>query len=241
MTDPMSVDDLRAAMRAGRLSLDSKVARQGDPAWRQLREVLGAASAERSIPTGAVGAADVWAKATTIGSLLTVVAVATVGLLGWKLHEADEATTKADLASLRADLAAIKDAVDKGAAGTWVRGKETVQDCVATNQLFQCTVTNITDQPLSACWIGVLGQKKGGGSMRSFPLCTGRVGARETRVVSTPWERGAASDICNKVSAFGNSVLDWDACDFTYESIDPKEGVTTAAVAPRAPAATNQP
>ena len=168
------------------------------------------------------GATDGWVKATTIGTLFAVVAVASVGVLEWKLHEADAATTRADLASLRADLAAIREAVDRGAGGTWVHGKETVQDCVATNQLFQCTVTNITDQPLSACWIGVLGQKKGGGSMRSFPLCTGRVGPRKTRFVSSPWERGVASDICNKVSASETRTRCTDPV------IDEARGVTQA-------------
>jgi hypothetical protein len=103
----------------------------------------------------------------------------------------------------------------------WVRARDTANDCYARNQTFECTVTNATDEAIEACFVGVLAQKKGGGTMRSFPLCTGRVAPRETRQVSVPWERGTAADICNKLVYGDNKILDFDACDFNTQAIDP--------------------
>jgi hypothetical protein len=229
---PVSLEEMRQAAEAGRIPSDAKVAMQGDPSWRALRDVVGVSGGAPAPATARAPSVGAWAKVTAIGSVLAPVAMIGLGVLGWKVHDDDEIRSKADAAALRAELGAVESAVKAASGGTWVRGTDTAHECQATNQLFECTVTNVTAHPIEACWIGQLAQKKGGGSMRSFPLCTGRVGPRETRSVSTPWERGSASDICNKVSVYGNSVLDFDACEFDSQPVDPPtESVPTPVAA----------
>ena len=132
---------------------------------------------------------------------------------------------------MRAALADASTAVRAASAVTWARGRDTMHNCEATNQRFKCAVTNTADQPVEACFLGVLAQKRGAGTLRSFPLCTGRVAPRETRSLSVPWESGSADDICNKLVFGSTKVLDFDACDFDLEPIDPVAQASAAAPA----------
>ncbi len=163
-----------------------------------------------------------WAKVTAIGAAVSALTLVACAALTWRVHEADALRAKTDAAALQAAVRDISAAVRAATAVTWVRARDTANDCWATNDRFHCVVTNATDQPIEACFLGTLAQKKGGGTMRSFPLCTGRVGLRETREVSVPWERGDAEDICNKFVFGSTKVLDFDACDFGSEPIDPE-------------------
>jgi hypothetical protein len=162
-----------------------------------------------------------WHKMTAIGSVLSPIVLIVCAALAWRVHEADLLRSQSDASALQNAVAGVASAVQATTAVKWVRSRDTANNCYATNQRFECTVTNAREEAIEACFVGILSQKKGGGSMRSFPLCTGRIAPRETREVSVPWERGSASDICNKLTYGDTRVLDWDSCDFTSEGVDP--------------------
>lgn len=166
-----------------------------------------------------------WSKATAIGAVLSPVTIIACAVFAWKVHDADETRAKSEAATLQAAVADVAASVRSTTAVTWVRANDTANSCHARNQTFECVVTNASDRAIEACFVGVLSQKKGGGTMRSFPACTGRIAPRESREVSVPWERGSASDICNKLVYGDNRVLDFDACDFTIDGVDPSGSV----------------
>jgi len=227
---PFSLEQLRYAFEAGQVPLDSKVAPEGAKQWEGIRDFLvrhgvavDAPDAQRvkAPPLPRSSSAGPWRKVTAIGAVLTPLAIVACAVLAWKVHEEDAISAKADTAALRAAMIDVAAAVRSTTAVTWVRARDTANNCHATNQSFECVITNASDQPIEACFVGVLAQKKGGGIMKSFPLCTGRVAPRETREVSVPWARGSAADICNKLTYGDNRILDFDACDFDTEAIDP--------------------
>jgi hypothetical protein len=241
---PISLGQLRRGVESGEVPLDAKVAKAGADEWELVRDfctrhgimadVTDARDDAPAPPTTSTArtSAGPWRIATAIGAVLTPLAIVACAVCAWKAHEADVLQSKADMVALQTALADVSAAVRSTTAVTWVHARDTANNCRATNQRFECTVTNATDQPVEACLAGTLAQKKGGGTMRSFPLCTGRIAPRETREISVPWERGSAADICNKLTYGDTRVLDFDACDFDMQPIDPSGTGTTPARTP---------
>lgn len=161
-----------------------------------------------------------WIKIAAVGALATPVVLLASMIVDWRRHIDSQAKAAADSANVRQDIQSVRDEVRVGHAATWVSTRDVVSNCYAFNDRFECTVTNVKDEPIAACWVGRLAQKQGGGTMSSIPLCTGRVGPRQTRQVSVPWQRGNAKDICNSPGRFGPE-LDWDVCTFSGEPLDP--------------------
>jgi len=150
---------------------------------------------------------------TMIGALLTPVAI---GGAGWILLRNDaiaQAKQTAAIDGLRHEL-------EKSRSSVWVDSSNTVHNCYADNSSITCTVTNVREDAITTCLVGKLSQKKASGvSLSSLIMCTGRVGPRETRNISSPWSGGFARDICNSADRGGISMLDWQACNFSIEAV----------------------
>jgi hypothetical protein len=119
------------------------------------------------------------------------------------------------------ELGAIRDELRAEQATTWISLRTAVHVCVADNSVTTCTITNPTTTPITTCFKGTLTQKKARGvHLSSLVACTGRIGPRETRTVSTPWSGGFARDVCSSTNRFGTEMLDWEVCDFTQEPVE---------------------
>lgn len=161
-----------------------------------------------------------WVKIIAVGAVATPVVLTASMVVDWQRHVDLQAKAATDFAALGQNIQAVRDEVRVGHAATWVGTKDVISTCHAFNDRFECSVTNVKDRPVAACWVGKLAQKEGGGTMTSTPLCTGRVGPQESRQVSVPWLRGNAKDICNSPGRFGQE-LDWSVCVFSAEPLDP--------------------
>lgn len=161
-----------------------------------------------------------WVKVMAVGALVTPAVLTTAMIVDWRRHVDAQLKAASDFATLERDIQAVRDEVRVGNAVSWVATRDVISNCHAFNDRFECSVTNVKDQPVAACWVGKLAQKEGGGSMSSTPLCTGRVGPRETLQVSVPWSRGHAKDICSSSGRFGPE-LDFSVCEFSAQSFDP--------------------
>jgi hypothetical protein len=150
---------------------------------------------------------------TMIGAMLTpaVVGAATWGLL----HNDAEIQAKQTAA-----IEALRRQVEQSQSAQWVDARSTAHNCYADNSNVSCTITNPGTEAITTCIVGKLKQKKASGvSLSSLVMCTGRLGPRETRNVSSPWTGGFARDICNSADRWGNEVLDWAACSFDVEGV----------------------
>ena len=119
-------------------------------------------------------------------------------------------------------IKAMEAAISSSSRGELVDAKELVPNCVGENFMASCTLTNLSNRPVATCIRSRLSQKRASGvELKSQVLCSGRIGPLETKTISGPWIGGAARDICNSTDRFGNEVLDWQACNFTNEAVDP--------------------
>jgi hypothetical protein len=175
-------------------------------------------------------------KVNAVGAASAPIFVVALGVLGWRFHEEDTARAHAEAESLRADLATVKAGVAEITAAPLVgeSAPHILQDCRGFNDRMTCVMTNLSPRPVSMCWTGGIVQKNGGGTMKASGVCTGRVGPRETREASVPWDRGHAEDICNKVGPYGSRLLDWEACEFVAKPVEPatESGPLAQATAP---------
>jgi hypothetical protein len=123
------------------------------------------------------------------------------------------------LGELRSAIADVGARVDAASAAELVDLKKTRFNCYADNTEMTCTITNMTDKPLTTCLRGKLAQKDAAGvTMASIPVCTGRIPPLTTRTLTSPWSGGFAKDMCHNAIGY----LDWGACTFTSEPFDPK-------------------
>jgi hypothetical protein len=162
---------------------------------------------------------------TMIGAMLTPIAI---GVSAWLLLRSGDTAHAKQIAAIDA----LRHQFEQSRSSVWVDAGSTAHNCYADNASISCTVTNIREEAITTCLMGKLSQRKASGvSLSSLVMCTGQLGPRETRNVSSPWTGGFARDICNSLDHWGNSILDWQACNFNIEAV----GIPALeAVAPKA-------
>ncbi|HEY3237039.1 MAG TPA: hypothetical protein VGJ84_20135 [Polyangiaceae bacterium] len=85
--------------------------------------------------------------------------------------------------------------------------------CRGSNDLLTCSFTNTGERVDGRiCVTGKLVPQKGEKNLESAPICTGRIGPKETRTISAPWARGSAADVCFKLDEHAGKQLDMDSC-----------------------------
>jgi hypothetical protein len=119
-----------------------------------------------------------WARVSGIGAILSPIAIAACAGFAWHVHEVDLASERAAAAELNAKLADVAAAVRGTTSAMWVHADDTVNDCRATNQNLECTVTNAADHPIAACLFGQLSQRRAAGRCSHF------------RSAPVGWDRG---------------------------------------------------
>lgn len=243
---PWTEAEILAAIAQG-LSPAAQIQSTTDAAWRPLMSHPAFAQAlarNNAKPDAAPAVAASqpsrwWTRVTAIGSCTTGVALVAGLVLAWRAYEHESEIARDQLTRLTAvesDIAHVRDDVSAERTSKWVDAKNAVFSCLATNTEATCTVTNVRDEAITTCVKGVLTRKKATGlSLESLPMCTGRLGARETRTVSVPWKGGFARDLCTSKNPYGGSdVFDWDACDFVTEPVDVRSLESAAGTAPKA-------
>lgn len=174
-----------------------------------------------SSPNALHAAPTRWVKLTAIGAFATPFLLLGAIAFGWRTQREASLKQSEALATLQTELRSVAAEVRSGHSAAWVDLKELESNCFATNGEVTCTFVNLRDTPVTTCALGRIQSKKSGAlQLASLPMCTGRLGARETRTVSAPLVGGRAKDLCNSPSRFGGTELDWDQCDFEVERFD---------------------
>jgi len=156
-------------------------------------------------------------EATT--GIIAAVAPILIGVFGYLLHSQAQ-QHGATIAAMSAQLSELNTMVTFGETSAWVDLKNVEHNCVASNNEASCTFTNGKAIPVTTCARARLTKKEATGiKLESLPMCTGRLGPRETKTVSAPWVGGFAKDACSSSGRFGE-VLDWSACNFTTDGVD---------------------
>lgn len=172
-----------------------------------------------------------WSRLQTIFMGLTFVTFGAFFIWQVTVHNRDAEHLDARITEVNASVARVEHEVEQQRASTWVAANGVLHNCLATNDSATCTVTNVRDEPITTCVRGVLTKRDGGRApLSSLPMCTGRLGPRETRTISVPWSGGFARDLCSKKSFYGET-LDWQQCDFSTEPVDLPAQAKAAALA----------
>lgn len=175
-----------------------------------------------------------WVIGTFVAS--TVTALTAVGAVAYAANANAEA--KATAAKQHADLEAkvASQAAQLGdrLASARRRGYDTTWDhCSATAFAYDCSFTNNSEEPITVCVQGTLVNKESPGvTLKTMPLCSGRVLPGATEHVSVAYKGGSPVDICNSPGYGGRKEIDFDKCDLKYDDLPPP-----AAAAPARPAA----
>ena len=165
------------------------------------------------------GVIGVWVASMLLGAV--------VGLLVYhrQLERAEDAERRAALearfSGLEGRIGEVKQEIIDGRAAKFVAFESTTHSCRAINSEASCSITNATDEPIVTCWEGQLVLKSAiGVSIKTLPVCTGRIAPRETRALDAPWLQAHADTICKSAGRFGDT-LDWSVCDFKLAGVQP--------------------
>lgn len=175
----------------------------------------------QSTPRPIPRAADPGRTATVhmITGIIAAVSPIIIGVFGYLLHKQAE-QQGATMAAMSAQLGELSAVVSFGETSSWLDAKVVPHNCVANNNEASCTFLNQRTIPITTCARATIAKKEAAGvKLESMPMCTGRLGPRETKTVSAPWVGGFAKDVCSSNGRFGE-VLDWSACNFTTDGVD---------------------
>ncbi len=167
-----------------------------------------------------------WVVALTV--VAGVGAAVVAGHFVWTIvtRDHDILAAGARTAEVQSGISRIEQQLATQQATTWRSANDVLHNCMASNDSATCTVTDILEAPVTTCVRAILSKKDGSGKpLYSLPMCTGRLGGRETRTVSVPWSGGFARDLCSKRSYYGET-LDWDQCHFNTEAFEPPGAAT---------------
>jgi len=214
---PLREGEVLASIQHG-VAHNARVRQVNEETWQRLTDTEPFAGALRArAETRRLG---VLAQLRTVLSGLTFVVLAS--FLTWIVltHREELERTNARVADLNANIKNVERQVTLQGASTWVSADDALHNRLATNDAATCTVTNVRDEPITTCVRAVLSKREAGGAtLNSLPMCTGRLGPRETRTVSVPWVGGFARDLCNKKTYYGET-LDWEQCRFSTEAVN---------------------
>jgi type II secretory pathway pseudopilin PulG len=174
---------------------------------------------------------DAWVRMGAVGAWVAAALVAVVAvLLAFRLpseraeraEAAEHATAlEARLAALDGHAADLARQVEHAGSAKLVDFESTTRSCGARNEEAQCTFTNASSEAIATCWEAQLVLKTAAGvAIKSLPVCTGRLGPHETRVVHAPWLQAHADTICKSTGRLGD-VLDWSTCEFKVTTVPP--------------------
>lgn len=163
-------------------------------------------------------------SASAIAMIATPMIIAGFG--AWHSHSL--AVLKTSIALQNAKLDTVSDRIGALQISERLPLSHIAHSCNASNTSVECVFTNSSMRAVSTCFVGKLGKRKGEGTLRSLPACTGRLEPNSTKMVSSFWIGGFAKDLCSSTTRWGNDVLDWTTCAFDVESVtDPTPPAST--------------
>lgn len=151
-------------------------------------------------------------------STALLVAVLVFVILGKRAAAESVSVQKEQLAA----IGRLTDAVRASEKADFAEFAKVPNNCIATNTGVTCHFTNTSAGPVETCAVAVLFPKdpEGGRSLKSLPVCSGRIRPNETKSAFAPWTGGFADELCFRRS-WGVAHLDWDKCEFKLEGFKP--------------------
>lgn len=170
----------------------------------------------------------------------TVTALTALGAVAYAANANAEAkaTAAKQHAELEAKVAAQATQLGDQLTAARRRAYDTTWDfCAATAFAYECSFTNNSEEPVTVCVQGTLVNKESPGvTLKTMPLCSGRVIPGGTQHVSVSYKGGRPVDICNSPGYGGRKEIDFDKCDLKYEDL-PAPAHAAAVTTPARPAA----